>query len=408
MAQSRDNSFAFLGQAKPGSLFRLLDKLPRQDQAMVLANLQPALTAQVMAYFPDTEQGMLMAAMREARRAPPEAAAATVERLRELIAAAKEALPARPAQSELPKNDATQSASRPASGLNTAGKSIASAYGKSTAPGNPKPQPWKPRVTDETPINAPPKPNRPPPVAGNPAKSPLAANILDFFGLRKPKGESQSPSNNPATAALSGKQASPVNELPAIKKEPQEGVIKAPKLQVSKTPRILGTGKPGSASSGSAKAPLRRPPPNPEGGTGRRMDGMSILAAILRNASVDVRNNVAEDSPALFKALKERMFVFDDLIGSDDDALAQVFTVCPLSEAALALRFAPPVLRERALKAVSPRRADMLRDVVESSTGKKSGLDAIEAAQNRVLDVALRLQSAGRIVIDPDDPDLAT
>ncbi|MDR0363387.1 MAG: hypothetical protein LBJ46_12010, partial [Planctomycetota bacterium] len=142
-------------------------------------------------------------------------------------------------------------------------------------------------------------------------------------------------------------------------------------------------------------------------GGGKKIDGMAILAAILREAPMDVRQNVLEDSPALFKALKERMFVFDDLNFSDQAALAQVFTAAPVHTAALALRFASPALRERALAAVSPRRAAMIRQEERSAQAGTSGLGAIEAAQARVLDVALRLQSAGRIVIDPRDPDLA-
>ena len=132
------------------------------------------------------------------------------------------------------------------------------------------------------------------------------------------------------------------------------------------------------------------------------MDGMAILAAILRNATPDVRHNVASDSPTLFRELKERMFVFDDLAVSDDDALAQIFTLAPLSDAALALRFGSPALRERALKAVSPRRAALL-----NQSTPLAGLDAIEEAQARVIALALRLQSAGRLIIDPDEPDLA-
>ncbi len=54
------------------------------------------------------------------------------------------------------------------------------------------------------------------------------------------------------------------------------------------------------------------------------------------------------------------------------------------------------------MRVVSPGRARAL-----SETPKRSGLDDIEEAQKKVLAVALQLQSAGRILIDPRDPDLA-
>lgn len=402
MPKEKDNPFAFLGQAKPGSLFRLLDKLPRRDQAMVLAHLPPWLTAQVMAYFPDNEQGVLMAAMREARRASPEEADATVGKLRELINAARDALPSNPVRPAGAGGDDQGGAPRPAPGRPTAGQTIASVYGKTALPPNAKPQPWKPRHTSETPINAAPKPNRPPPVKGDPAKSPLKANILELLGLGKREDAPETPRQPDGTAAAARPPESARTAPPPEKAK--DGLVPRPNLSVSKTPRMLGTGKP--KPKPPAAAPSRPPTPGSSApaASGRKMDGMAILAAILRNASLDVRQNVASDNPSLFKALKDRMFVFDDLSGSDDDALAQVFTVAPVSDAALALRFAAPVLRDRALRAVSPRRAAMLRD---AATGAKAGLDAIEEAQARVLDVALRLQSAGRIIIDPDDPDLA-
>lgn len=394
MAAQRDNPFAFLANAKPGSLFKLLDRLPRQDQAMVLAHLPPWLTAQVMAYFSDSEQGVLLSSMREARRATPEDASATVGKLRDILAASKDALQTRPNPQTPPTpSSAANASASPKPGIQATDKTIASAYGKSSLPPNAKPQPWKPRTTDETPINAPQKPNRPPPVAGAPARSPIKANILEMLGFGKTKAEPDAPTP-------------PAHPRPPAKSEPKEGLVRSPKLTISNTPRMLGAGKPVSPSAAAPAAPKQRASSPPASG-GRKMDGMAIMAAILRNASVDVRHNVEADSPALFKALKDRMFVFDDLVGSDDDALAQVFTVAPLTDAALALRFGPPALRDRALRAVSPRRAAMIKDAVTNNT-TRSGLDAIEEAQNRVLDVALRLQSAGRIIIDPDDPDLAT
>ena len=133
------------------------------------------------------------------------------------------------------------------------------------------------------------------------------------------------------------------------------------------------------------------------------MDGKAILAAILREAGPEIRGNVRHDDPSLFRELRGRMFFFDDLIYTEDGALAQVFTAAPAEESALALKFAAPALRDRVLRVVSPGRARALRD----ARGGRAGMDDIESAQQKVLQVALRLQAAGRILIDPRDPDLA-
>jgi flagellar motor switch protein FliG len=133
------------------------------------------------------------------------------------------------------------------------------------------------------------------------------------------------------------------------------------------------------------------------------MDGKAILATILREATPEVRGAVRHDDPALFKQLRDRMFYFDDLALTDDNALARVFTAAPTEESALALKFAAPALREKVFRAVSPGRARALRE----HAAARAGLDEVEKAQQTVLDVALQLQSAGRILIDPRDPDLA-
>gem|GEM_PF-3131076 len=402
MGQDRDNPFEFLKQAKAGALYRLLEKMTRDDSAMVLANMPPPLTAQILAYYPEEHQGGMLASMREARRAPPEAAEATVARMRGMLAASREEL-----SPPTPNPGQGSPRSVPASGLPA--QAAVSAYGRAGPAKKDAPQPWRPRTTDETPINVQPRPNRPPPVKGDPDKSPLRKlNILEFLGIGKGKA---SDAKGRAAAESSSRPSLSPEAKPKKDAEPRDGLVRNPGLRVSGTPRVLGAEKrparpalptpPLGLGKGGKRAPVSAGPPE-----GRKMDGMAILAAILRNASPDVRHNVATDSPTLFKALKERMFVFDDLLGSDDDALAQIFTIAPLSDAALALRFAPPLLRDRALRAVSPGRAGLLRDASPAGSGK-AGLDDIEQAQNRIIGLALRLQSAGRLIIDPDDPDLA-
>ena len=136
------------------------------------------------------------------------------------------------------------------------------------------------------------------------------------------------------------------------------------------------------------------------------LDGMAVAAAILRLAPSTVRQNVSANDPSLYKSLRRRMFVFDDLERSADEALAQVFSAAELKDAALALRFAAPQLAERALKAVSSRRAELVRTEIAVGEKDRVRVTDIDGAQQRVLAVALALQAAGRIVIDPADPDV--
>ena len=142
----------------------------------------------------------------------------------------------------------------------------------------------------------------------------------------------------------------------------------------------------------------------------RSVDGMALAAQILRFAPEAVRHNIAEEEPALYQQLRSRMFVFEDLVQTNDRDLSEVFTAVEPKTAALALRFAPPALTQRALEVISSRRSALIRDEMEAGAAGRERVRVrdIEAAQQTVLTTALALQKAGRVVIDPHDPDLAS
>lgn len=414
--------FDFLARARPASLYRLLEKLTLEDAAIVLVGLPHSTAIQVMAYFPDDRQGELLPAMRDARRVAPKWAEKTAERIRELLQAAKSAREsqAAPVDGDQPVASAAENKPRPPAREPAANthppaeqprplRQQSAAYQsqppkaqppspgripeKTSHPGAPsdkdKPRPWIPRTATGSPINGPALPGKPPPVSGDPLKSPLAkAGLLDLIGraqekLLPKKGQPVKPD------AISGQRPRPSSAAPGRPKA-REGVVSLDKVGLTSTPRVIGP---------RAKPTPESPPPS----KGRRMDGKAILAAILREAGPKVRGHVQDDDPRLFRELRGRMFFFDDLVYTEDAALARVFTTAPTEESALALKFAAPLLRDRVLRVVSPGRARALRDL----TGGRAGVDDIELAQKKVLDVALQLQAAGRILIDPRDPDLA-
>ena len=516
--------FDFLAKAKPASLYKLLEKLPAEEAAVVLTGLPHALAIQSLAFFPEHLQGAFLPMMREARNIPAPQREAVAGRIRSMLGAAKAAkdgktavipkqdgLPPEPADAPprsapisitpnftptgsvarpgqdgsaaggkfaqpLPPAPAQPASSSPApaaaqrtaasspsasggaarsmpsghnpyestppakapapaerdtppvspsplAGLGTKLKDVlnraaASAAGQlqgqtgnpspAKAPQNPKPAarpnatgkpvPWVPRTATTSPINGPALPGTPPPVSGDPFTSPLAkAGLLDLIGraqerfMPKGTGGQKAPAQPSRPTARSMPPSAPTPGGKPARPEPREGVLSLDDVVFDKTPRVIGP-QPGRAAGG---------PPALSPGA-RRMDGKAILAAILRAAGPEVRGSVQDDDPTLMRELRGRMFYFDDLIFTEDAALARVFTAAPAETAALALKFAAPALRKRVLAAVSPGRARAL----EESAGR-AGFDAVEAAQQKVLHVALQLQAAGRILIDPRDPDLA-
>ncbi|MCC8190211.1 MAG: hypothetical protein LIP77_06175 [Planctomycetes bacterium] len=378
-----DNPFAFLAAASPAALYRLLRKMPVEDIAIALTGLPAKTGVQVMAYFPGHLQADLVPAMRDARSASPEQAAETAARIREVVQAARQA---RDAAAGKPTEARPTAPVEPEGGkqagpppvqpgmLEQTGKPVQSERRQDTARTEraprvaDRPVPWQPRPAGSSPINGPAVPGRPDPVAGDPLQSPLArASLMELIGR--------------AQQTLLPRATSSVRRPGA-----REGVVRS------------------AARSGPRRAPpARRPAGPPPPAATRSVDGKAILAAILREADPRLRQAVQAEDPSLFRELRGRMFFFDDLLFTEDGALARVFTAAPTDAAALALRFAPPALRERVLRVVSPGRAAALQE----PPAARAGLDAIEAAQKKVLGVALQLQAAGRILIDPRDPDLA-
>ncbi len=486
------NHFEFLTRAKPASIYKLLEKLPLEDAAIVLTGLPQATVVQILAYFPDDMQAAMLPAMRAARQLPPERRDATVSTVKTIIRSAKTnrqtgvvspTEPAKPAEVATPAEPEAVKPTEPPVAKETPSRPVQPAtqrlttpgsnpYGSAPAPKTPgggdtaltgqgreqsaepspfanlgsklkdalkntiqsintppanapqtasaatpetprrtssipprrtrreppsKPMPWVPRTATTSPINGPALPNTPPPVAGDPLQSPLAqAGLLDLIGRAQEKLLPKSPSRRPSGPSR-------VPDRPAARRpgagglkrpEPREGMARPGEVSVGNQPRVIGP-RPGNARPGSSGVPA--------GGQGaRRMDGKAIMAAILREAGPSLRHQVENADPALFRQLRDRMFYFDDLVLSDDNALARVFTAAPADTAALALKFAAPALRNRVLQVVSPGRAKALTE-----PPGRAGFDAVEAAQKKVLDVALQLQAAGRILIDPRDPDLS-
>ncbi|MCD8349332.1 MAG: hypothetical protein LUC93_01805 [Planctomycetaceae bacterium] len=497
------NHFEFLTRAKPASIYKLLEKLPLEDAAIVLTGLPQATVVQILAYFPDEMQAAMLPAMRAARQLPPERRDTTVSTVKTIIRNAKTnrqtgviapgepaapspaADPTPPAEPPVAKETPLPRPSQPARPrLSTPGSNPYESAPSPRTPGGgdtaltgqgreqaaepspfanlgsklkdalkntiqsintppakaadptqqaqanipartanpvspahsatpetprrtssippkrtrreppPKPMPWVPRTATTSPINGPALPNTPPPVAGDPLQSPLAqAGLLDLIGRAQEKLLPKSPTRRQSSPPrMTDRPAARRPQPGGLKRpEPREGMARPGEITVGNQPRVIGP-RTGPAA-----------PSAPAAGQGaRRMDGKAIMAAILREAGPSLRHQVENADPALFRQLRDRMFYFDDLVFSDDNALARVFTAAPADSAALALKFAAPALRNRVLQVVSPGRAKVLIE-----PPGRAGFDAVEAAQKKVLDVALQLQAAGRILIDPRDPDLS-
>jgi flagellar motor switch protein FliG len=129
--------------------------------------------------------------------------------------------------------------------------------------------------------------------------------------------------------------------------------------------------------------------------------GVKPLAQLLNNVARDtekvVLGELERSDPALAMAVRDLMFVFEDITGLDDRGLQEVLRAADTRTIALALKDAQAAVREKIEKNLSQRAGE---DVAEyaSSTGMVRRSD-VEAAQQELVRGARKLEEEGRIVL---------
>lgn len=133
----------------------------------------------------------------------------------------------------------------------------------------------------------------------------------------------------------------------------------------------------------------------------RRIDGKGAALQILRKRPSteqnDVVSRIAEDDPELAEELRTRLFTFEDLLNLADRDIQAIIKELEMARLALALKGAPPELKEKFLRNMSQRAGQMLAEDLEAMGPVK--LSTVQEAQAEVVRLALDLADQGRITI---------
>jgi len=133
----------------------------------------------------------------------------------------------------------------------------------------------------------------------------------------------------------------------------------------------------------------------------RKVDGKSTALEILRRSPVQaqaaVLAEIEKDDRLLAAELRSRLFTFGDLLGLADRDLQTLLREIDASRLAVALKGASADLREKFLRNLSSRAAEMLRDDLGAMGPMK--VSAVEAAQQEIAKHAQELGQGGRITI---------
>lgn len=123
----------------------------------------------------------------------------------------------------------------------------------------------------------------------------------------------------------------------------------------------------------------------------------NILTRMDKNTEGGIMAKIAERNQPLADAIRALMFVFDDLIKLDDRGMQELMKEVSKEDLPVALRGASPDVRDKFLKNMSSRAAEMLKEDMEVRGPAK--VTEVEKAQQNILKVCRKLEEEGRIVI---------
>ena len=106
---------------------------------------------------------------------------------------------------------------------------------------------------------------------------------------------------------------------------------------------------------------------------------------------------VAKFSKNLMTEIQEAMFVFDNLIKSDDKSLQMILRSVETEDLVLAMKGADEVLRDKLFSCMSQRAAANIQDEMEALGPMR--LTDVQEAQKQVIAVARQLADEGQIVL---------
>ena len=133
----------------------------------------------------------------------------------------------------------------------------------------------------------------------------------------------------------------------------------------------------------------------------RKFDGVDTLANILNDVDGKteeyVLNHIEEEDGDLAELIRQKMFVFEDLLEVDNRGFREILQNVDNQVLVKALKTAPEEMKEKILKNLSQRASEMLLEDMEVMGPIR--LKEVEEAQQTVIRIAKKLEEEGKIVI---------
>lgn len=137
------------------------------------------------------------------------------------------------------------------------------------------------------------------------------------------------------------------------------------------------------------------------GAQAAKMGGLKAAASIMNYLDTNIEGQlmdaIRESDEEMSQQIQDLMFVFENLIDVDDRAIQSILREVPGDVLQKALKGADDQLKEKILKNMSKRAAEMLKEDLAAMGPIR--ISDVEAAQKEILSVARRLSDAGEIML---------
>ncbi len=125
-----------------------------------------------------------------------------------------------------------------------------------------------------------------------------------------------------------------------------------------------------------------------------------VLNALPKDMSKDLLMKIEEKNEILGKAIRRKMFSFEDLIRVEIPDLQRIMREVETSDLVIAMKTASQKLQQSIFSSVSKRAAETLKEEIQMLGSVK--VKDIEAAQDRIIQTVRRLEEQGDIDLDSE------
>ena len=124
---------------------------------------------------------------------------------------------------------------------------------------------------------------------------------------------------------------------------------------------------------------------------------VDILNQADRGTEKNILDEMEENNPDLAEEIRQRMFVFEDIVILADRAIQMVLRQVETQDLALALKTASDDVEDKILNNMSNRAAQMLKEDMEYMGPVR--VREVEEAQQKIVNVIRQLEESGEIVV---------